>query len=235
MFTCDKCGARLADGMKYCDKCGSVVDENIEKTDDALGLNDIKPLDNNETNEKTKMKDYMMNIISYLPHSLSSKGDRTALMIGQGSIIALALIYIICFFAFMDEMCMPIAIKIVASYDGDFGGMTKGACSLWMVIYFMLNLYPAFIAVLSFFKRKYRMTALYSAIFFFMLTLFSLICWIVFEPSTIIESVDTYQKPGMIAWFALNDSLSEAWYLKMVLAISSVFGIGLDYIVNNGK
>ena len=64
MFTCDKCGARLADGMKYCDKCGSVVDENTEKTDDALGLNDIKPLDNNETKEKAKMKYYMMNIIS---------------------------------------------------------------------------------------------------------------------------------------------------------------------------
>ena len=45
---------------------------------------------------------------------------------------------------------MPIAIKVVASYGGDFGGMTKGACSLWMILYFMLNLYPAFIAVLSF-------------------------------------------------------------------------------------
>lgn len=235
MFTCDKCGARLMDGIKYCDKCGSEVSENSKTSIEAMGLNDIKPLEYEVSNNKKDFKSVLMNLISYLPQPMSNKGDRTALLIGQGSVIALSLVYIICFFAFMPQMCMPISIGVVASYSGDFGGMTKGACSLWMILYFVLNLYPALIAVLSFFNKKYRMTALYSSVFLFILTFFTLISWSLCEPNSIIEAIDTYQKSGSIAWFALVDSLSEVWYLKVILSLASVFGIGLDYVINNGR
>lgn len=235
MFTCDKCGARLMDGIKYCDKCGSEVSEKSKTSIEAMGLNDIKPLEYEVSNNKKDFKSVLMNLISYLPQPMSNKGDRTALLIGQGSVIALSLVYIICFFAFMPQMCMPISIGVVASYSGDFGGMTKGACSLWMILYFVLNLYPALIAVLSFFNKKYRMTALYSSVFLFILTFFTLISWSLCEPNSIIEAIDTYQKSGSIAWFALVDSLSEVWYLKVILSLASVFGIGLDYVINNGR
>lgn len=235
MFTCDKCGARLMDGIRYCDKCGSEVSENSKSSLDAIGLNVLKPLEYEASNTKKDFKSVIINLISYLPQPLSNKGDKTALMIGQCSVITLSLVYIICFFAFMPQMCMPVSIGVIASYSGDFGSMTKGACSLWMIMYFMLNLYPAFIAAVSFFNKKYRMTALYSSVFYFVLTIFTLICWSICEPASIVESIDTYQKAGSIAWFALVDSLSEVWYLKVVLSITSVFGIGVDYMINNGK
>lgn len=235
MFTCDKCGARLADGLKYCNKCGSQVNETSESNADFVGLNDIKPLEEPRVKDKTGFGLYLDNVISFLPHPLSNKGDRTALMIGQASVILLALIYIICFFAFMSEMCMPLSIGIVADYSGSLGGIKEGANSLWMLFYFLFNLSPAFFACISFFNKKYRMYALYSSIFFFALTLFTLICWSACEAGTIIESIDTYQNAGSIAWYALIDSLSEVWYLKMIFSISSVFGIGVDYIINKGK
>lgn len=235
MFTCDKCGARLMDGIKYCDKCGSEVSETSASSIETVGLNDIKPLEQEVTNDKKKIKYVLNNLISYLPQPLSNKGDRTALLIGQGSLMLLSLVYFICFFAFMPQMCMPVSIGVIASYSGDFGGMTKGACSLWIILYFILNLYPVFIALVSFFNKKYRMAALYSSAFFFLLTVFTLICWSACEPASIIEAIDTYQKAGSVAWFALVDSLSEVWYLKVILSISSILGIGVDYMVNNGK
>lgn len=235
MFTCDKCGARLMDGIKYCDKCGSEVSEISKASIDTIGLNVLKPLEYEALSDKKDFKSILTNLVSYLPQPLSNKGDRTALMIGQGSVIALSLVYIICFFAFMPQICMPISVGVISSYSGDFGGMTKSASSLWMIVYFIFNLYPAFIAAISFLNKKYRMTALYSSVFLFFLTVFTLICWSVCEPNSIVESIDTYQKAGSIAWFAFVDSLSELWYLKVILSITSVFGIGVDYIVNNGK
>ena len=235
MYTCDKCGARLADGLKYCDKCGSEVKNTSDSNADIIGLNDIKPLEEAPLTKKRNFRTYIDKAISYLPHPLSQKGDHTALMIGQASVILLALIYIICFFSFMSSMCMPLSIGVVSEYSGSLGGITKGASPLWMVLYFVLNLAPAFFAVISFFNKKYRMYALYSSIFFFILTLFTLISWSVCEPGTIIESIDTYGKAGAIAWYTFVDALSEVWYLKIILSIAAVFGIGLDYIVNKGK
>jgi len=235
MFICDKCGAHLMDGIKYCDKCGSEVNKELKSTLENISLNDIKPLEYEDINNKKDFRAVLINIISYLPQPLLKKGDKTALMIGQCSVIILSLVYIICFFAFMPQMCLPVSIGVIASYSGDFGGMSKGACSLWMVLYFILNLYPAFIATLSFFNKKYRMSALYSSVLFFILTVITLILWIICEPASIVESIDTYQKAGSIAWFSLVDSLSEVWYLKVVLSITSIFGFGVDYMINNGK
>ncbi len=235
MFTCDKCGARLADGLKYCDKCGSQVNQKENNIHDIVGLNDIKPLEEEVIKSKKDFKAYFNSFYSYLPNSLVSKGDRTALTIGLGSSLALALIYLICFFAFMPEMCMPISIGVISSYNGDFGGMKNGACALWIVIYFILNLFHLYAALVSFFNKKRRMFALYSSVFFFILTLFTSICWLACEPSTVIESIDTYQKSGMVAWYVMLDSLSEVWYLKIILSIASVFGIGVDYMVNKSK
>ena len=134
----------------------------------------------------------------------------------------------------MAEMCMPISIGVISSYSGDFGGIKNGACALWMVFYFILNLFPVYVAFVSFFNKKRRMLALYSSVFLFVLTLFSSICWLACEPATVIESIDTYQKSGMVAWYVMLDSLSEVWYLKIILSIASVFGIGVDYMVNKG-
>ncbi|MBO7288480.1 MAG: TFIIB-type zinc finger domain-containing protein [Clostridia bacterium] len=235
MFTCDKCGAHLADGLKYCDKCGSQVNEKESNTPGIVGLNDIKPLEEEVTKEKRDFKAYINKFYSYLPNSLINKGDRTALMIGLGSAFALAFIYLICFFAFMPEMCMPISIGVISSYSGDFGGIKNGACALWMVFYFILNLFPVYVAIVSFFNKKKRMFALYSSVFLFVLTLCASICWLACEPSSVIESIDTYQESGMVAWYVMVDSLSEVWYLKIILSIASIFGIGVDYMVNKGK
>ena len=235
MFTCDKCGARLSDGLKYCDKCGSQINQNENNMSGIVGLNDIKPLEEEVIRSKKNFKSYFNNFYSYLPNSLVNKGDKTALMIGFISFFAMALIYLICFFAFMPEMCTPISISVISSYSGDFGGMKNSASTLWIVFYFILNLFPLYSAVVSFLNKKRRMFALYSSVFLFILTLFTSICWLACEPSTVIESIDTYQKSGMVAWYVMLDSLSEVWYLKIVLSIASVFGIGVDYMVNKGK
>ena len=78
MFTCDKCGARLADGLKYCDKCGSQVGENVAKQSDVVGLNDIKPLDEKNVKDKKDFKTYFNILYSYLPNSLIDKDNKTA-------------------------------------------------------------------------------------------------------------------------------------------------------------
>ena len=68
MFTCDKCGARLADGLKYCNKCGSQVNETSESNADFVGLNDIKPLEEPQVKDKTGFGLYLDNACTYIYH-----------------------------------------------------------------------------------------------------------------------------------------------------------------------
>ncbi len=228
MFVCNKCGAHLEDGMKLCDKCGSdvtVIDENAPQ---AVSLEDIKPLEKEEAS-KGGIIEKISGYTSLLPHPFGVKNDRTALMIGLGSVAALSLVYIICFFVFMADMCAPIAMGIG-------GSGVDGASPLWMVVYFALQLFPLVFCALTVLNKKYRLPTLFAAAFSFVLTLFAFIAWGICEPATLTEAFGIYQlNAGSVAWYVLVDSLSEVWYLKLLLSLGAIFGFGVDYIVNEGK
>lgn len=235
MITCNKCGARLDDGMKFCDKCGSNLSAAGEDKSPIIGLDDIKPLEKTEKKEEGRLFNYINKAITILPHPLSQKGDRTSLMIGIGSLFALAFIYVICFFAFMSDICMPVSIGVVSEYGGSLGGITKGASPLWIIFYFIFNLYPLYFAVFAFINKKYRLYSIFACLVTLFITVFTFISWAICSPDTIIESIDTYGKASTIAWYAMLDSLSEVWYLKILLSLSAIFGFGVDYLINNGK
>ncbi len=228
MFVCNKCGAHLEDDMKLCDKCGSDVTDIEENAPQPVGLEDIKPLEKAEP-PKDGILGKISCYIPLLPKPMGNRGDRTALMIGLGSVAALSLVYIICFFVFMSDMCAPIAMGISGS-DID------GASPLWMVVYFALQLFPAVFCVLTVLNKKYRISTLLAAAFSFVLTVFSFISWGICEPASLTEAFGIYQlNVGSVAWYVLIDSLSEVWYLKLLLAAGAIFGFGVDYIVNEGN
>lgn len=228
MFVCNKCGAHLEDGMKLCDKCGSDVTVVDEHAPQPIGLEDIKPLEQKEA-PKGGILAKIAQYIPLLPQPLGNKNDRSALMIGLGSVAGLSLVYIICFFVFMADMCAPIAMGVTDS-------AVDGASPLWMLVYFALHLFPLAFCILTVFNKKYRLPTLFAAAFSFVLTLFSFISWGICEPATLIEAFGIYNlKFGSVAWFVLVDSLSEVWYLKLLLALGAIFGFGVDYIVNEGK
>lgn len=235
MITCNKCGARVEDGMKYCDKCGSDMSAVKNTNEQILGLEDIKPLEKETRTKENKFYSLIDKGISLLPPKLTMRGDRTSLMIGLASLFALSFIYIICFFVFMSDICMPVSLGLISEYCGSVGGITKGASPLWIVFYFILNLYPVYFAVFSFFNKKYRLYSIFACAVTLLIIIFTSIAWALLSPDTIIESIDTYGKSSAIAWYAMIDCLSEAWYLKIILSLSAIFGIGVDYFINDGK
>jgi len=229
MAICKKCGARIEEDLKYCDKCGSEI--NINDTEDNIVIDTVSDTDIvNETKEKSSasLVEQIENTVhSFLPHPFTKKGDRTSLLIGIGSLAALAITYIICFFSFMPEICLPIGFDVMG---------VDSASSLWLIAYFAFNLFTAFFAVKAFLVKKYRLYAIFVSAGVFVLTVFALIFWGMCEPGNYTEALGMYQESaGSVAWFAFVDCLSEAWYLKIILSLASVFGFGVDYIVNKGN
>lgn len=232
MAMCEKCGAHLEEGMKYCDKCGS--DITVQSSEDTIA----KELKSLEVNEDTAtpgsggIMDQIENaVFTYIPQPFTKIGDRTSLMVGLGSLAVLAITYLVCFFSFMAEMCLPISFGISV---GDTE--VSGASTLWMIAHFVFNLFPIFFVVKAFLTKKYRLYAIFVSAFIFVLTVFSLISWGMCEPTSYIDAVTVYlDSPGSIAWFAFVDALSEAWYLKMIFSLGAIFGFGVDYIVNKGN
>lgn len=235
MVTCNKCGGRVEEGMKYCDKCGSDMSAVKNTNEQILGLEDIKPLEKETKIKENKLYSLIDKGISLLPPKLTMRDDRTSLMIGLASLFALSFIYIICFFVFMSDICMPVSLGLISEYCGSVGGITKGASPLWIVFYFILNLYPIYFAVFSFFNKKYRLYSMFACALTLLIIIFTSVAWAILSPDTIIESIDTYGKSSAIAWYAMIDCLSEAWYLKIILSLSAMFGIGVDYFINDGK
>ena len=228
MLVCKKCGNQNDDNSKFCDKCGIELDVVQEET----VTNDIHE-DENVVESRTEGSPlHLVNQIEnavhpFLPHPFTKKGDRTSLMIGLGSFAVLALTYIICFFSFMPEICLPIGITATG---------VEGASTLWIVAHFAFGLFTVFFAVKAFLTKKYRLYTLFVSVGIFVLTLFALIFWGMCEPSTYTDAMMVYSNsPGSIAWFAFVDCLSEAWYIKFIFSIASVFGFGVDYIINKGN
>ena len=253
MLKCEKCGANLEEGMKFCDKCGSEIvsdapaaapDNNIENTyvaeptDSAYNFENVSESEVVEDTKKSKVGivGFFEKYLSYIPHPFTKPGDRTALIAGLGSLGVLAILYIVCFFAFMSEMCLPIALGSFSSdYTGGLGNLVSGASPLWMIFYFIFCLFPVAFAVLAFLNKKLRLYSIFVSAFIFVLTLFSFIAWLICEPSSYMEAVSMYTSAGSIAWYVFVDALSEIWYLKMILSLAAVFGFGVDYLVNKGK
>lgn len=231
MAMCEKCGAHLEEGMKYCDKCGSdVTVQSAEQTiaNELKDLNDVEAVITPASGIIGRLEKL---INAYLPHPFTKMGDRTSLMIGLGCLAVLSVTYLVCFFAFMAEMCLPIGIGISVEGMG-----IDGASPIWMIAHFVFNLFPIFFLIKAFLTKKYRLYVVFVAAFIFVLTLFSLISWGMCEPGNYVEAVSVYSdSPGSIAWFTFVDSLSEAWYLKFIFSLGAIFGFGVDYIVNKGK
>lgn len=232
MAMCEKCGAHLEEGMKYCDKCGS--DITVQSSEDTIAK-ELKSLEVTEDVTPAVSGGIIEQIenavFTYIPHPFTKMGDRTSLMVGLGSLAVLAITYLVCFFSFMAEMCLPIAVGVSVG-DAEI----SGASSLWMIAHFVFNLFPVFFVVKAFLQKKYRLYAIFVSAFVFVLTIFSLISWGMCEPANYLEAVTVYlDSPGSIAWFAFVDALSEAWYLKIIFSLGAIFGFGVDYIVNKGN
>jgi len=253
MLKCEKCGASLEEGMKFCDKCGSeitpdavvaatenTIDNTYIPNEESVNYDFESASDSNPVPEAKETKGGIMGIfekyLSYIPHPFTKPGDRTALIVGLGSLGVIAVLYIVCFFAFMSEMCLPIAFGAFSSdYTGALGNLVSGASPLWMIFYFIFCLFPVAFAVLAFLNKKFRLYSVFVSAFIFVLTLVSFIAWLICEPSSFVEAVSMYTGAGSIAWFVFVDALSEIWYLKMILSLAAVFGFGVDYLVNKGK
>ncbi len=231
MAMCEKCGAHLEEGMKYCDKCGS--DVTVQSAQETIA-NELKELNVEEPVKEAAygIKGQIENaVFSYLPHPFTKVGDRTSLMIGLGSLAVLAVTYLVCFFSFMAEMCLPIGVGVSVE-----GIDINSASPIWMIAHFVFNLFPIFFLVKAFLTQRYRLYTIFVAAFVFILTIFSLISWGMCEPADYMEAFTVYSdSPGSVAWFAFVDSLSEAWYLKILFSLGAIFGFGVDYIVNKGN
>lgn len=201
MAFCQKCGAQIADDVKFCDKCGAPTQVMAEPV----------------VNTQAPQKNLYGMVKTYLPANLTTPGDKTMQWIGFGSMAALALTYIICMFVGIDGMSMALVMD---------------ANPLWMVIYMFLSVAPAILAGYAFFNPKFKVYSVFAAAFFFVLTLFALICWgIMDEPG--MSMFGGMPNAGKLAWYALMDSMADAWYLKFLLPLGVIFGYGVDYLTNN--
>ncbi len=234
MAMCEKCGAHLEEGMKYCDKCGSDV---TGQSSGNILADELKSLDNEEVQQNSGLgiiTQIENAVLTYLPHPFTKFGDRTSLMIGLGSLAVLALTYLVCFFSFMAEMCLPVGLGIISDVMGSLS--IGGASPVWIILHFVFNLFPIYFVVKAFLNKEYRLYAIFVAAFILVLTLFSIISWALCEPSDYMEALSVYtDSPGSIAWFSFVDSLSEAWYLKILFSLGAIFGFGVDYIINRGN
>ncbi|MBE6351225.1 MAG: zinc ribbon domain-containing protein, partial [Spirochaetaceae bacterium] len=225
MPMCEKCGAHLEDGLKYCDKCGSEL--STQNTTETM-LPDIENINSNEEKDKGFSLMEKINLgLSYLPPALTKQGDRTSLMIGLGSLGVVSVLYIICFFSFMSEMCLPVSMGVFNSYLGGLGNIASGASPLWIVFYFVFNLSPVFLAVYAFLKKNFRFYAIFASLSIFFITFLSFVFWGLCEPDVFIEAIDSYQGAGSLAWYVFVDCLSEVWYLKMLLSLVAAMGLGV--------
>ena len=229
MLECKKCGAYVEENVKFCDKCGSEISAQYDEVISEVEQESIAQPDMPNIKASSPITEQVENAVhSFLPHPFTKKGDRTSVLIGLGSMAILAITYIICFFSFMPEICLPVGLGIVNT--------TSSASPLWVIVYFVFNLFPVLFLIKAFLVKKYRLYALFASLGIFVLTLFTLIFWGMCEPSNYLKAVSVYNNsPGSIAWFAFVDCLSEAWYLKFILSVTSVFGFGVDYIVNKGN
>ena len=247
MAFCEKCGGQIKDEMKFCDKCGvpvtqsdvlkqeviseEVLVDNVANSDAiAKQYSDAKTdITVVSADIKASAESIVDSIKTRLPEKLVTPGDKTLHWIGFGSLVILAFTYVTCFFVFMADICTPIALGVV----GDKGG-TEGACALWMIAYFVFNLFPIYFAITALKYESSKKPAMLCAVVSTILTLFSFIAWGCCDAGSFPEALELYTggRADVFAWYVLNDCLSEVWYVKLILASMTVFGFGMNYFVN---
>ena len=227
MAFCEKCGGQIEDNMKFCDKCGAPVAPQAANVaqPQQQGYVYQQPV----YQQKVSAGNGILNLAkSYLPANLTTPGNSILHWIGLGSLAALAITYIVCFFLGMNEMCVPIAAG--AGEDGE------GANAIWMIIFFALNLAPLYFTFKALKPESNKVPALIASVACFVVTILSLIIWGICEAGEFMEAIMEYSDSlNTMAWYFLNDSLCDAWYLKLILPLGTVFGFGLDYLLKNEK
>lgn len=218
-------------------------DDNIQSSDESdekISQQNVKQSDFKEKS-KSKFSGLFMMLYSKVPPKLKQSGNNTLRNIGMVSFAALALIYLVCFFGFMADICTPIAFgsisnMLISQFEGVLSETVQStvgsANPLWMIVYFVLNLFPIYFAVNLFIKKK-KSQAFIAVLVSLFITIFSLIAWGMCQAKDFYEAITIYDsKFGMMAWYALMDSLSEAWYLKVIFSGAAIFGISMDCIIN---
>ncbi len=187
------------------------------------------------------VRTYVDNFISSLPPIITQPGSRIMRYCGFGGLAVSSAMYLICFFLFMADIAFVVGCRAVPNISLNmFGASTGkiGAGSIWMVIYFAINLLPVALTMLAFLKphRKYFIPVAPTVCF--MLSIFSLIAWGLCNAGNFTEAITiypTFNAWGTFAWYCLVDSLSELWYIKIPFALISGVAFGIDYIINNKK
>ena len=187
------------------------------------------------------MKKVAGDLASKLPPSFVKQGSKFGFFTGIGSLFVIALIYIVCFFAFMKDISYVVGIGATADMAiGGLGG-DIGVSNLWMIVYFALNLLPALMCGYIFLtasSKSTKLVAIATPLLFFVMTVFSVVVWAICDADNFFMAVNIYgvsEKFGTLAWYTLMDCLSDAWYLKIPLSVVSILGFGIDFITNGRK
>ena len=224
MSYCAICGAAVSEHARTCGTCGAHI--SCQSADEQQGKS---PNENIFLTIKNKAWTFVQ---TYVPQKLLTPGDKTLFFAGFGCFGALALVYILCMLSFMADICLPIGLGSEAflSFVAGAGVDSVGASPLWILVFLIINLVPAAFAVLAFFKTDFKIYSLYALTGFIVLTLFSLFAWLISSPGNMLEAITYYSSPNKYAWYVLMDSLSEVWYLKLILCVGAAAGIGVDAI-----
>lgn len=239
---CDKCGAMLKENMEFCDKCGaklefeaqpdSAVNENLSVTDADEWTSEAEQTEA-EPPEKSKaafssddiaeVKPGVMDRIKeIIPGRMLSKEDKTFRFVGMGSMAIIAILYIINFFLFLDDISYPIGMGTEAL------GADIGASPVWMLIYWFFTLTPAVVCVLAIRAKKYPLWMICTGAFYVLLTVLTFGIWISFVPNTLLMALTHYDGMNKFAWYVLVDCLSEMWYLKLLFFALGFFSLYMD-------
>ena len=237
---CDKCGAMLKEEMEYCDKCGAKIEAQPPMESEANEVLTVtesdewtaeveasesekyeKPGDNNQDFEVKETKNtFLDNLKSLIPTRMFSKEDKTFRLVGVGCLAVIAVLYLINFFVFLDDICYPIGMGTEAL------GADMGASPVWMILYWLITLVPVVVSVLAIRTKEYPLWMICTGIFYILLTVVTFGVWVSFVPNTLLMALTHYDGMNMFAWYVLVDCLSEMWYLKLlffVLGFSALY------------
>ncbi|MBR2404299.1 MAG: zinc ribbon domain-containing protein [Clostridia bacterium] len=222
MSYCENCGAIVSEHARSCETCGAQIG--------FAGIGEQQGRAYNESLFVTTKKNIWDFVQKYVPQKLLAATDKTLFFAGLGCFGALALVYILCMFSFMADICLPIGLGSEAflSFVAGAGWDSSGASALWILIFLIVNLVPAAFVALAFSKNDFRRYCLYALAGFIILTVFSLFAWLISSPGSMLEAITYYSSPNKYAWYVLMDSLSEVWYLKLILCVGAAVGIGVD-------
>ncbi len=250
MAFCEKCGGQISEEMKFCDKCGSpVVQVQQEIFNDVPAqetlTEDVSPVVSDESDyqpvgvevasecdgivaDKVESSKFSVKgfLESTLPANLISPGSKFFHWIGFGAFSLLALVYLIYFFVFMDEICTTVALET-------FGNI-NGSNPLWMIVYFVFNLSPIYFAYKSYKYEINKIPTLITLVSLIFVTVFMFTVWGISDAVDFMEAASVYavDSPNVFAWFVLSDCLSELWYVKILLSVLSIFAFAINRMIN---